>query len=284
VGALLDGGHGWSWGLLLALAIAGFVLLVERSRGVTPAAGSWAPLDPPAAPTTDPTSSTDMEAHVTAPFPPAAPPGWAPLPAVPARRRERSALLGLTLSATLVALGLLAAVDFAGAAVPGGAYWATALAVVGLGLVVGSWLGRSRWLIALGVVLAVGTGASLAVERVPDGVDVRRTLTSMPASGISSEYSTGSVRYDLTGVDFAGLDTSLKVDLGAGEIVVVVPSDVDVVADASTGVGEVTVLGTREDGFGNEVHVNNVGADGPGGGALRVELSSGLGTVEVRRG
>jgi hypothetical protein len=55
-------------------------------------------------------------------------------------------------------LGLLAVIDVSGASIPGTAYVASTLGVLGLGLVVGAWLGRARWLILPGLALVTSRG------------------------------------------------------------------------------------------------------------------------------
>jgi phage shock protein PspC (stress-responsive transcriptional regulator) len=224
--------------------------------------------------------------------PPGQPPAPAqpPVPPPPAPPRERSMLFGLTLSAVLLALGVLAAVDVSGADLAHGAYPATALTVVGLGLLVGAWRGRSRGLAVLGVVLAVMTLGAALTSPWQDrfdrnrGVDLNLRPTSVSELPASAEYSAGQVRYDLTAVPFDDESARLGAQIGFGEIVVTVPRTVDVTVHARTGVGAVDVLnaGSRG-GFGTERNITDVGPDGPGGGTLDLDLQAGFGHLEVRR-
>jgi len=59
----------------------------------------------------------------------------------------------VVLSLICLAIGTLVIVDVAGASIAGTAYVAAALGVIGLGLVVGGWIGRARWLIIPGIIL-----------------------------------------------------------------------------------------------------------------------------------
>ena len=196
---------------------------------------------------------------------------------------------GLTLSAVLLALGALAAFDASGADLPHGAYPATALTVLGLGLLVGAWLGRARGLVWLGIVLAVVTlFASITApwqDRFENGqVDLDLRPTSVAELPANADYSAGQVRYDLTGVPFEGQAARLGAQIGFGEIVVTVPSDVDVTVHASTGVGAINLLGADgAGGFGTDRTLTDLGADGAGGGTLDLDLQAGFGHVEVRR-
>src|SRR5207244_3031574 len=76
-------------------------------------------------------------------------------PQAPARApRPRSMLGRVTLAATLLAAGGAAVLDAAGLVrMDARAYLALAMTVVGLGLLAGAWIGRARWLIAVGLVL-----------------------------------------------------------------------------------------------------------------------------------
>lgn len=196
---------------------------------------------------------------------------------------------GLTLSAVLLALGALAAIDASGADLPHGAYPATALTVLGLGLLVGAWLGRARGLVWLGLVLAVVTLVSALTtpwqDRFENGqVDLDLRPTSVAQLPADAEYSAGQVRYDLTAVPFEGQAARLGAQIGFGEIVVTVPSDVDVTVHASTGVGAINLLGADgAGGFGTDKTLTDLGADGAGGGTLDLDLQAGFGHVEVRR-
>jgi hypothetical protein len=197
---------------------------------------------------------------------------------------------GLTLSAMLVALGVLAAVDTTtGAHLPHGAYPATALAVLGVGLLVGAWLGRARGLVWFGVVLAVLTLVAALTspwqDRIGNGqVDLNLRPTSVAELPAHADYSAGQVRYDLTAVPFAGQAAHLGAQIGFGEIVVTVPADVDLTVHASTGVGAIDLLNAdTRGGFGTDRSLTDLGADGAGGGTLDLDLQAGFGHVEVRR-
>jgi Cell wall-active antibiotics response 4TMS YvqF len=196
---------------------------------------------------------------------------------------------GLTISAVLLALGVLAAADVSGATPPDGAYPALALAVLGIGLLVGAWRGRARGLVWIGIVLSVVTlVASVAGpwhdRRGRNGVDLDLRPTSVSELPANADYSAGQVRYDLTAVPFDGQSARLDAEIGFGQIVVTVPKDVDVTVHASTGVGPVDLLGDDTgDGFGTDRTITDLGADGAGGGTLDLDLHAGFGSLEVRR-
>lgn len=226
--------------------------------------------------------------------PPAAP--LAPLPAPstvappavapPAARPPRSVLGRLTASAALLAVGVLAMVDLAGARIPGSAYAAVPLAVVGAGLLVGAWYGRARALIAFGAVLLaalVAVTAAEGVDRATSG-SVTWKPTSVEQIGPSYRIGMGNAVLDLSAVDFAGRSVAVTVHVSMGNLTVVVPSTVDVTVRANVDVGNSTVFGERWSGIDQpERSAVDYGRDGPGGGDLTIRATVDVGDLEVRR-
>jgi hypothetical protein len=191
------------------------------------------------------------------------------------------------MSAVLVVMGILGMVDVAGVSVPGATYFAWALATVGAGLLVGTWFGRSRGLILVGFLLAGGLSIAAAAhhwEANWDG-DTRtireRPTTAAAVEAIDSEYRAGSITYDLSDVDFSGQDVQMAVDLGAGELTVVVPDDVAVVVNSEVGAGDAQVFGETRDGLG--VTFDHTEPGEPDAGRVTLDLTVGLGTLEVSR-
>jgi phage shock protein PspC (stress-responsive transcriptional regulator) len=269
---------------LLALLLLLAAALLSRRPAVPPSATAPASPAYPAAP--------------ASPAYPAPPASLAyPYAAIPeptsgdddAERPPRSALGALTVSLAAVSLGVLGLADAAGAAVPVSAYLALPLLVVGLGLVVGAWWGRSRGLVALGVLLAlvlvpVATLERLDVAQRLDDAAVQRTLAPSDVAGLDGravELGAADLTYDLSAVDFSGTETDLAVRVGFGEMRVVVPADVTVRVDASVGAGELDLLGDRSEGVGLTRSLTDEGRSDTG--TVVLDLEMGLGTVEVDR-
>lgn len=209
----------------------------------------------------------------------------------PAPRRERSYLGVLTVSAMLAVLGGLALVDISGVTVPVAGYVVAALAVVAGGLVLGAWIGRSRGLIALGILLGLALGPAVLVDAVAgsgwtewrSADDLRVAPLTPDQLDPAYDYGAGSIRLDLTDLDFEGETLATTIDLGAGEVFVTVPEGVDVAVEAAVAVGDLTLFDRRSSGFDPGDAFTDVGADGPGGGRLELSIDLGLGSVEVRR-
>jgi hypothetical protein len=281
----------WAEGvILLVLAVCGIALLLRRDDSRGPAAdwqareqatdadasASWAE-----GPDWDPDRPWNDEQPDWDPY---ADPATEPAAAEP--RRPGSSLWLLTVSAAAIAIGAIAINDAIWATVAPATYIATALGIVGIGLLIGAWFGRSRGLIALGIVLGVGMVPAVLADQVDfreENVVVRPTTVAGIPSG-TQDHGAGSVRYDLSGVEFTDSDAvTLAVDQGVGELTVILPPDVDTIINADLGVGEIDVLDQTSGGFGRETRIVDDGADGPGGGELELELDLGLGSIEVRR-
>jgi hypothetical protein len=193
----------------------------------------------------------------------------------------------VTASSALIAFGLVAFADLAGADPPASAYVAAPLAVVTAGLLVAAWYGRARWLIAIGAVLAILLGI-ISVGEGWDLTDTEQTVTWQPTSfdSLDSSYrlGIGNATLDLSDVDFTGRSAAVEVSLDVGNLVVILPPAVDVDVRASVDVGNATVFGTQWGGIGStDRTVSDDGTDGPGGGELTLRATVDVGDVEVRR-
>ncbi|WP_025616671.1 PspC domain-containing protein [Salinispora cortesiana] len=281
-----------------AILISGALLLNRERPGrpgppVTPPPPwpTWAP--PPHAPTA-PEAPPGGIRPPFAPHGPYAPP-TAPLPPAPRperrRPRERSALGGVTFSLVFLILGLLTVLDLTGVPALGpSAYFAAVLAIIGLGLLAGAWFGRARWLIALGLI----TAAALGVATVAESDRFRAVNTAVnwaPANHaeLASRYENivGNSLLDLRSVDFTGKHSEITVEVIAGEAVVILPPNVDTTVTATVSVGDAVVFDqpvNKRDGSTGSLHESSdLGADGPGGGTLRLFVHVDFGQLEVTR-
>ncbi|WP_229400642.1 PspC domain-containing protein [Micromonospora okii] len=232
------------------------------------------------------------------PFAPHGPYAGGPQPAAPRPPRpvkppkpprERSPLGAATFSLSFLAVGVVAVLDLLGLVEVGPAgYFAAALATIGLGLLVGTWFGRARWLIALGLVTAAALGVATVAESYDRirGVDGNVTWAPTDRRDLADRYENtfGDAVLDLRGIDFDKQETQVTVAINVGKATVVVPPNVDVTTIADVNAGEATVFGRRSGGVAGRIRDStDLGADGPGGGKLRLYIHVNAGNLEVTR-
>ena len=175
------------------------------------------------------------------------PEGWTP-PPPPVRRepKRRSWLLAGTLLAATLMLMVVAATD-GSHDVPYSAYVAAPLGVVGLGLILGTWFGRTRALMALGILLALALVPVTASQSWTDE-SVDMTIRPVSVGGIqpSYDFGAGGLVLDLSELTFPeDRQVSTSVDMGAGDVTILLPRDVDAHIAADVGLGEVVLFGGR---------------------------------------
>jgi hypothetical protein len=193
----------------------------------------------------------------------------------------------LTLGLAAVTAGVLVAVRLAseGTTPSTTVILASTSLVIGLGLLVGTFAGRARWLVLPGVLLLLLTSASSAAHRL-DGPRGDRTYAPTSVSQVQSSYEWGAGRLtvDLTQVQ-GDPDLTVAVDLGAGSLRVVVPEDARILGTARAGVGSVRVDGIDEaDGFGNDVDLGaTASAPTSADQTITLDLRVGLGEVVISR-
>jgi phage shock protein PspC (stress-responsive transcriptional regulator) len=247
------------WGFPWPLAIVGVIALaVVMSRGQRPASGPYyaAPSAPPVP--TDAAAGATADATATVPpaYAPPSHPVYVPLPVPPRNPRRRGPILfWFTLALIVVAEGVLATVDLAGAGVSDSSYPALALGVTGVMLLVGAFYGRAGGLIALGLLTAIATAATTAAGEIDGGriVESPRTVAQLDDR---YELGAGEIVLDLRQLDPEALDgLTIHLESTFGRIEVIVPDGVDVDADAVVdGVGHAALFGDDRDGSDHYFH------------------------------
>lgn len=194
----------------------------------------------------------------------------------------------VTVGATLVVLGVLAGLDRAGALeLTARDTVAVALLVIGLGLVVGTWYGRARWLAIPGALLLLpGLVVSSAVHDLdlPLGAGVGQHsygTTAVAELEPLYELGAGELRLDLGDLDLQGGDAATTVRVGLGEIQVVVPDDATISVTYDVTGGQVELFGN--DVQGTRVERTEVFDGQPGAGELDLTVEVGFGQIEVVR-
>jgi hypothetical protein len=201
-------------------------------------------------------------------------------PTSPTRRPSSGRLV---LGGLLVVLGLVWLAENLGVV---DLRWQTVLSVavllVGLALLATAHSGRGDGLVPLGIVLSVLLAVTSAVPSVPlrAGVgDREHRPASVSELRSSYELGTGNLVLDLRQLTLPTGSTSVRAELGFGELVVRVPEDVAVQVDATTGAGDLDVLGVQRDGLSPTLRHTA----GTGDRRLVLDLTVGFGSIEVTR-
>ncbi len=283
--ALLDSGSGAV--ALVVVAVLGY--LVYRNRRDAPAAGRRGDHSPGPGPS--------VAAPGGYPSGPTYPPPSTSFVTGPSRpeRRPRSPLVPVTLSLAALVAGLLVLLDRLGVGgITAPRVLAAALLVVGGGLVAGAFFGRSRWLIPVGLVLALLLAPVAVLDgRFAGGVGERTWVPGAADSRTAFRLGAGDATLDLRRVGASA--ASLRAEVGAGRLLVLVPADLPVTIRPDLRAGELHVL---DQGTLSVVDVSpfddeqpaarRLGPDRapPGADAsppLELQLVVGVGQIEVRR-
>ena len=208
------------------------------------------------------------------------------LPPPPPKPKETSYLGRITIGAVLVSLGVLAILDN----IPGlpiepqpRHYIALATVVVGLGLIVGGFVGRARWLILIGALLVPTLLFSPVVEYNWNSEEFDRTVSPDTFAELEESYTqdVGNLVIDLTDLPWDGETVDLTVAVDAGNIEIWIPPGVGLEGEASVDVGHVGAFGRESSGFGNP----SLQFDNPGpAGTVVLDAAVDLGNIDIQVG
>jgi phage shock protein PspC (stress-responsive transcriptional regulator) len=255
----------------------------EADRDTVVLSRSTEPTAPPAGFSPPPGSAPPPGA--TTP-PTAQGPAWSP-PPVP--RRERALLMRSTLGLALVTAGVLWLLRVADVLTVGtGQILAAALLVIGLGLLLGTFVGRGRGLIWTGLVLLpivvvaeVVAPMDLELGEFRQGVgEMIVTPASLDDLEPSYQLGAGTLNLDLSGLEFTDIHR-VAVQVGFGEIIVAIPDDVSVEITGQVAGGEFDALGRTSSGLALDRAVVDEIDDSDG--LLVLDVQVGFGDATVRR-
>lgn len=150
---------------------------------------------------------------------------------------------------------------------------------IGIGVIASPSGGARVLLIVLGLFVALIGGALAATDvEFSGGVgDRTESPTSVDELDDPYELGVGRLELDLTELDLDE-DTTVRAQIGIGQLVVTVPAARPVSVDAEIGAGDVDVLGEHDDGWNADVQTE---ADRGVGPELHLELEGGMGGIRV---
>lgn len=225
----------------------------------------------------------------------AAPPpyGYPPVaPAPPPRpAKVRSYLGGLTLSVALIWFGLAWALNAADVtSMTAVTIFGVTLAILAVGIVIGAWFGRARWLVLLALPLSL---MLWGISAVPDSVRLGEAfdwvddgigeVDFQPGSGDGSSFTwgLGAAALDVADWDPQAQPHQVEADLGVGELVVRVPSTWDVEVVANVGLGSIYSAGESVEEGADLAQVLSFEAEADDAPQMQIDAEVGLGQIRI---
>jgi phage shock protein PspC (stress-responsive transcriptional regulator) len=174
-------------------------------------------------------------------------PSPTPTPPSPPKPREHSILGRLTIGFVLLGLGILAILDNIDS-IPIDAeprhYLALAVTIIGIGLIVGGFAGRARWLIIVSAILVPTLLFSPVFEY--DWEERNFDLEVRPSTfaEVDDEYAIdlGEMVIDLRRLPWNGQELDLEAAIDAGNLEIYLPDGVGLIGEASVDVGRVSTF------------------------------------------
>jgi phage shock protein PspC (stress-responsive transcriptional regulator) len=169
-----------------------------------------------------------------------------------------------------------------GIAAAAGPDWLVPALVIAAGAAVlaGAFMKPIRWLVLPALSLALAAGIVTAAGIDLDGGVGDREYRPGSALEVRDRYEIGlgELLVDLREADLPAGDVPIELDVGVGEVMVIVPRDVCVATSANIGVGKVSMFGRDNDGI--DVDFEDIPEAAPD--VTRVVLDADIGLGEVR--
>ena len=165
---------------------------------------------------------------------------------------------------------------------------ALAVAVIGVGAAIAFGAMTQRrvgGLAFLGLVLlAAFAVAAVTPVSISAGLgEKNESPTTVTALDANYELGIGKLNLDLGDVPLPAGTTSIDANVGIGELIITVPEDVALEITAHAGIGDIDVLGARDNGIDSQRTISLPGST-PDAPVLDLEADVAIGQVQVQRG
>jgi hypothetical protein len=188
----------------------------------------------------------------------------------------------VTFGVMAIALGVLAMLDNTTTLIDPSPrhYIGLAITVLGVGLIVGAFVGRARWLILVGILGLPFLFGSPALEydfQDWDSATVLQTPTTFDELQGSYEHSFGELVIDLRALPWEGEEVDIAIDMNIGEMRILLPEDVAVSGIAEVGIGHVEFDHDQSSGLSPELTLNSPGSRG----SINLDASMAIGEIDI---
>lgn len=204
--------------------------------------------------------------------------------AVPAEPKKRSPLGVLTLSVAFLVVGvmiLLGNLDIA--EITMGHMAAAGLFVVGLGLLVGSWWGRSRFLIVVGVLMVPIVVAGGFMHFPLRGAIGDRWINTRSIDSVETHHEilVGSFHLNLADLESFEGDREIDIKMAAGRADIFVPARIGLTINGHIEYGAASIGRGRQ--LGDDLVLTNEIEGKPDAGHLTINFTGGITALYVER-
>ena len=208
------------------------------------------------------------------------------LPPSASKPKERSILGRLTMGLMLLGLGILAVLDNVPAIPIDPAprhYMALAVTILGVGLLVGAFAGRARWLILVGAVLIPTLFLSPVFEWDWNSETFDVLVEPDTFTDVEEFYGIdiGNLVIDLRGLPWDGETINITAHVDFGNMEIRIPQDVGIVGEATVNIGRVGAPGRESTGLGSPgLDFDVTGTEG----TLILDAHVDFGNIDINRG
>lgn len=198
----------------------------------------------------------------------------------PRPRLPRGPLGWYALAAALVGIGLLALVDnVTDATVVPGQFFGVLLALVGIGLVIGSWWGNARLLILPAILVLPMAWAASFITVPLEGGTGDQLFAPISAQELRDEYRLvgGRLTLDLRELEAGSEPIRISASVAFGTLTVFLPPEAQLEIDSHVGAGGSSVFGSYQGG----TDITERIVRGEAGPRFVLDLGAGIGYVWV---
>ncbi len=112
--------------------------------------------------------------------------------------------------------------------------------------------------------------------------NIKLSGADLNPDGIDAELGVGEIRIDLTGAIFGNKEHQMRVQVGIGEVKIILPKNIPISTKASVGIGVANLFGRRESGMGVDLNFVSEGY-ATAAKKLRITAGTGIGEIDICR-